>query len=466
MTFEKPKPEDEKDKEKRKTRRQGRAHTKPERPKPPEPPVRKRQEKSNSNCGLGRLRFFYRRRRRKCQKPKPEEIAVKLEFPRHTPSGHGSAPRRTVITMHGDEVIENADIVVTDNRIVAVGEAAATSPCPTARRSSTSAGTTIVPGFIDTHPHWTEIRRGVLDLQNWSFFANLAYGVTTGRDPQTATNDMFAYQDLVETGEIVGPRAYSTGPGVFPDTDFQSLEDAEGVVARTSKYYRTPYLKSYMVGNRKQRQWMVMACKTRRRDAHDRRRPRPEARPDATPSTASAATSTACRSCRCSTTSSQFWSTSGIFYTPTLMVAYGGPLAENYFYETTEIHDEPEGPPLHPAQHPRRPSAAARTGSARTSTSSRASPRRPPRSCRLAAKSASAATARSRASATTGRCGRWPPAAGPAWKSSASATIHGAEAMGHAQDLGSIEPGKLADLVVLNKNPLDDIHNTDAIRTS
>src|SRR5208283_3740380 len=33
-----------------------------------------------------------------------------------------------------------------------------------------------------------------------------------------------------------------------------------------------------------------------------------------------------------------------------------------------------------------------------------------------------------------------------------SATMHGAEAIGYAQDLGSIEEGKLADLVVLAKN--------------
>ena len=104
------------------------------------------------------------------------------------------------------------------------------------------------------------MRHSVLDLQTWSFFANLAYGVTTGRDPQTGTNDMFAYQDLVDIGELAGPRAFSTGPGVFSNTDFQSAEEVEGVVARYKKYYRTNTLKSYMIGNRRQRQWMIDAC--------------------------------------------------------------------------------------------------------------------------------------------------------------------------------------------------------------
>jgi WD40-like Beta Propeller Repeat len=38
----------------------------------------------------------------------------------------------------------------------------------------------------------------------------------------------------------------------------------------------------------------------------------------------------------------QFWTRSGIFYTPTFIVAYGGPWAENYYYETTEVHDDPK----------------------------------------------------------------------------------------------------------------------------
>ena len=44
------------------------------------------------------------------------------------------------------------------------------------------------------------------------------------------------------------------------------------------------------------------------------------------------------------------------------------------------------------------------------------------------------------------------------------ATIHGAHFLGMEQDLGSIAVGKVADLLVLNANPLDDIRNTANIR--
>src|SRR5207245_1900448 len=186
-----------------------------------------------------------------------EEFPVDLEFPRKTPKGTIVLRGATVITMKGDlgheEVLKNADIVVENNRIKSVG---ARGSVPAGAKVFDVNGKTITPGFVDTHAHWFEIRRGILDTQNWNFLANVAYGVTAGLDVQTATNDMFAYEDLVDTGEIIGLRAFSTGPGVFSDNNFQSVEEVKGVLTRYKKYYGTPNIKSYVVCRRKQRKLM------------------------------------------------------------------------------------------------------------------------------------------------------------------------------------------------------------------
>ena len=400
--------------------------------------------------------------KKKLPKLHPEEIAVSMQFPRHKPSGTAVLRGARVITMHGDEVLEDGEVVIQDDHITAVGKRGSVT-VPAAAKVIDVSGKTIVPGFIDIHPHWNEIRRVVMDVQNWSFLANLAYGVTAGRDPQTATNDMFAYQDLVDTGEILGPRAYSTGPGVFPDNDFQSLDDAKAVVERYRKFYRTTYLKSYLVGNRKQRQWMVMACKQLGV------MPTTEGGLDMKLNLTHAIDGFSGNEHSMPITPLfkdvvEFWSRSGIFYTPTFIVAYGGPWAENYYYEKTEVHDDPKVRHFIPHNII---DDRTRRRTIWTRKDELVFPR-------LAAEDAKLIKAGGKV--CIGSHGQfqglgyhwemWSLAAGgvPNLEVLKSATIHGAEAIGLAQDLGSIEAGKLADLVVLNQNPLDDIHNTNTIQ--
>jgi Tol biopolymer transport system component len=398
---------------------------------------------------------------KKAEKPKAEETAVVIEQPRHRPRGTVVLSGAKVITMRGDEVIPEGDIVVTDHRIVAVGKKGSLK-IPDGAKIVDVTGNTIVPGFIDTHPHWSEVKRGVLDMQNWSFFVNLAYGVTAGRDPQTGTNDMFAYQDLVETGDLVGPRAFSTGPGVFSDNDFQSAEDVEAVVSRYKKYYRTNTLKSYMIGNRRQREWMIEACRK------NEVMPTTEGGLDLKLNLTHALDGFSGNEHSLPvvplfTDVVELFARTGISYTPTLLVAYGGPFGETDFFTTTSIHDDPKIRRFIPHE--------ILDGKVRRSAWFHKSEHVYPLIAASAAK-----VARAGGHVCIGSHGEmqgigyhwemWALASG-GWQPMEvlrAATLSGAEAIGYAQDLGSLETGKLADLVVLSADPLQDIHNTSSVR--
>ena len=405
---------------------------------------------------------------KKDEDPKPapkkvlaEEIAVGIEQPRRKATGTIVLRGAKIITMKGNEIIPDGDLVVTDNRIVAVGKRG-TVAVPAGARIMDVKGATIMPGIIDVHAHWIEVARGELDPQSWVFMANLAYGVTSGRDPQTSTNDVFAYQDLIDMGEMLGPRAFNTGPGIFSSTDFQSLDDARNVVARYKKYYRTNTVKSYMVGNRKQRQWMVMACK------ENGIMPTTEGGLDLKLDLTHAldgfsGNEHALPIVPLYKDVVEIFARSGISYTPTLLVAYGGPWAENYFYETTAVHDD----------------AKLRRFIPHDILDERAK-RRPwfaeeeqvfPKLAEQAAK-----IVRAGGRVCIGGHGQlqgiqchwemWALKSGGLSNHEVlrAATLSGAQAIGYDQDLGSIEPGKLADILVLNKDPLENIRNTNTIR--
>src|SRR5882762_8988354 len=392
----------------------------------------------------------------------PESLRISVQVPRHTPEGVVVLKGAKVITMRGDEVLASADIVVRNGRIQSVSASGSTTP-PQGAKVIDLGGNTIVPGFIDTHAHWFNIRRGVLDLVNWNFLATLAYGITTGRDPQTYTSDMFAYQDLVDAGEIIGPRAYSTGPGIFSTNDFQSAKEAEKVISRYKDFYRTNMVKSYLVGDRRQRQFVVEACEK----LHVM--PTTEGGADMPLDLTHVIDGFAGNE-------HQFpiaplykdvvtmVAQSGIYYTPTFIIgSYDGPGSENRYFQTAELHNDAKLRRFVPHM----------VLDAKTSGLTW---HRPDEYTYPVDAASTWAISKAGGKVCVGGHGElqglsfhwqmWSLQSGGMSNLEAlrSATLNGAEAIGLAQDLGSIESGKLADLVVLSKDPLQDIQNTTSIR--
>jgi Tol biopolymer transport system component len=191
---------------------------------------------------------------------KPAEVRIKVSVPRDIPDGKVLLQGARIITMKGNEVIESGDILIENNRIKQVGTAGSIAVGEDVQKIDVK-GKTIIPGFVDTHAHmWPSW--GLHKNQVWMYAANLAYGVTTTRDPQTGTTDVLTYADLVDAGQIVGPRVYSTGPGVgYWSYNIKDLDQARDVLKQYSEYYNTKYIKMYLVGNRQHRQWIIMAAK-------------------------------------------------------------------------------------------------------------------------------------------------------------------------------------------------------------
>lgn len=396
------------------------------------------------------------------KKPAYEPVATEIvvEAPRAKPSGSIVLRGARIITMKGAGIIENGDILVTDNRIADVGRRGAVR-IPADARTIDVTGKTIMPGFVDVHAHiWPAW--DIHKTQVWEYLANLAFGVTTTRDPQTATTDILAYRDLVETGQMIGPRVFGTGPGVFAQDNVQSLDDARDVLKRYSQYWDTKTIKQYMAGNRQQRQWIIMAAKeqklmptleggldfklnlTQMLDGY----PGLEHTLPIMPLYKDAI---------------QLVVQSGVVYTPTLLVQYGGPWAENYFYESTDVHGDRKMRRFTP--HEDLDSTVLR----------RPWFHQQEYSFPLAAKVLADIVAAGGRIGLGGHGQRqgiqdhwemWAIASGgmPNLEVLKIATINGAEAIGMGKDLGSLEPGKLADLLVLDKNPLDNIRNTTSIK--
>ena len=186
--------------------------------------------------------------------------SLAVELPRAMPAVRQLLRGATAITMDGGRVIENADILIEDDRISAIGPVGSLT-VPGDTRVVDIAGKFVMPGLIDAHAHFFGIRRGQHDGTHWGFAAMLAYGVTSVLEVQPFTPDIFAYADRADIGTMAGPRIFSTGPGIFVNSHIDSVDTAKSVLARFRDHYRTRNIKSYMVGNRAARQAMAEASR-------------------------------------------------------------------------------------------------------------------------------------------------------------------------------------------------------------
>jgi Tol biopolymer transport system component len=409
---------------------------------------------------LGRSLFVYDVAAGEAPAHRAARYDMEIRVPRDRPSGTIALEGARIITMKGDEVIQNGTIIVTDNRITAVGPSSKVRVPAGATRMSMK-GKTIIPGYVDLHAH-VHPEELVQQSQPYELLAMLAYGVTTIRDPQSGTFEAFDQRDLVATGDILGPRYTASGPAIRESHRVHSREDGREVMRRWAEFYDSQTIKEYFTGDRQRRQWLIMA-------AHDYK---------ITPTNEGGWSSIRDLSYMFDGYAGtehlipayplykdvlQLIAASGITYTPTVMT-HDEPISGSYFYRKYRAHSDPRLVRYVPEF-----ALDWRTYSTKAWM--------PEEDYEFSHYGETFA----KITAAGGKIGLgnhgdlqglgahfelWSIGSGGLTPLQVLriGTLNGADAIGLARELGSLEPGKLADLQILDKNPLDNIENTTSVR--